>query len=96
MAASDLSHRYLWGPAVDMLLADEQIDWGDSEADGPVHWALGDNLGTPRDWIDNDANVIDHAIYDAYGNRQNADASGTNFGWTARWRGGKGVRNRSS
>ena len=23
--ASDLSHRYLWGPAVDQLMADEQL-----------------------------------------------------------------------
>jgi YD repeat-containing protein len=31
--ASDLRHRYLWGPAVDMLLADEQTDRGPGRRD---------------------------------------------------------------
>jgi hypothetical protein len=32
----DLSHRYLWGPAVDQLLADEQVDLSGEEAETPV------------------------------------------------------------
>jgi hypothetical protein len=38
LAAADLSHRYLWGPAVDQLLADEQVTTP-SQA-GPVVWPL--------------------------------------------------------
>lgn len=44
LEASDLSHRYLWGPAVDQLLADEQVDWSNEEADGEVPWALTDKV----------------------------------------------------
>lgn len=47
--ADDLSNRYLWGPVVDQLLADEQIDWTNNEANGEVLWALTDHLGTVRD-----------------------------------------------
>jgi RHS repeat-associated protein len=64
----DLSHRYLWGPTVDMLLADEQIDWSDTYADGEVLWALTDHLGSVRDVIDNDANLRIHREIDSYGN----------------------------
>ena len=35
MAASDLSHRYLWGPAVDQLMADEQVSNGLTQ---PASW----------------------------------------------------------
>jgi len=82
----NLGHRYLWGPTVDFLLADEQIDWTDTYADGPVYWALGDHLGTPRDWVDNAGEVVDHAVYDYYGTRLNGAGIGAAFDWTARWR----------
>jgi hypothetical protein len=45
--ASDLSHRYVWGPAVDQLLADEQVTSPTSP--GSVLWPLADHLGTIRD-----------------------------------------------
>lgn len=45
LGADDLSHRYLWGPAVDQLLADEAAE---------TQWALTDHLGTVRDWIESD------------------------------------------
>ena len=67
--ASNLSHRYLWGPAVDQLLADEQVDWvSDSDADGPVYWAMTDNLGSVRDVIDSDGKKRIHRKLDSFGN----------------------------
>ena len=46
-SASDVSHRYLWGPHVDQLFADEQVTTTGS-AENAI-WTLGDNLGTTRD-----------------------------------------------
>ncbi len=43
----DLTNRYLHGPAVDQILADEQLD--SLTTPGDVHWPLSDNLGTVRD-----------------------------------------------
>lgn len=68
VAAGDLSHRYLWGPAGDLLLADEQVDWGDSDADGPVFWALPDHLGSVRDVVDSAGELRIHREFDGYGN----------------------------
>ena len=51
LAATDLSQRYLWGPAVDQLLAQETPGAAVSGLmqAGPVAWALTDNQGTVRD-----------------------------------------------
>ncbi|MCR4415477.1 MAG: hypothetical protein NUV77_23960, partial [Thermoguttaceae bacterium] len=45
-AQGNVMHRYLWGPAVDQILADEQL-----QADGTsdMLWPLTDHLGTVRD-----------------------------------------------
>jgi len=43
---TNLSHRYLWGQAVDQLFADEQVS--DPEVDGEVLWALTDRQGSVR------------------------------------------------
>jgi RHS repeat-associated protein len=56
-----LTNRYLQGPMVDQILADED-DTGD------VLWALTDNLGSVRDLVENDGTVANHITYDAYGN----------------------------
>src|ERR1035441_7262773 len=44
LTAANLSHRYLWGPAVDQLLADEQLPAASGGTDNPstpgnVVWA---------------------------------------------------------
>ncbi len=68
-SASDVSHRYLWGPAVDQLFADEQPTSTGSA--GNVLWALGDNLGTIRDIADlsgSTTSVTNHRRFGAYGN----------------------------
>ena len=94
---SDLSHRYLWGAAVDQLLADEQIN-GASTA-GEVLWALTDHLGSVRDLVDNAGTPRKHMSYDAFGNVEieqhydtagnsisgsHAEAVDTIFGYTGR------------
>lgn len=60
-----ITHRYLHGPAIDQIFADEQL--GED-----VRWALSDNQGTVRDWVVEDTttgttSIVDHLDYNAYG-----------------------------
>ena len=45
-AASDLRWRYLWGPAVDQILAEKDVD---RAPDDLLQWTLNDHLNTVRD-----------------------------------------------
>jgi|GEM_PF-1778018 RHS repeat-associated protein len=65
----DLEWRYLWGPAVDQILAEENVDNGSDET---VQWTLTDHLNTIRDIAKYDSGsdmttVVNHLIYDAFG-----------------------------
>ena len=66
----EISNRYLWGPAVDQILADEQI--GAGVGDDRVFWPLTDHQGTVRDVAelrdDGTTKVVQRRTYDAYGN----------------------------
>ncbi len=67
-----LTHRYLWGAAVDQILADEQVT--SLTTPGNILWTLADHLGTVRDLAQYDAStgdttVASHRLYDAFGNR---------------------------
>ena len=53
--------RYLYAPAVDMLLARETPSGGTA-------WYLTDRLGSVGDIVDNSGAVIDHIAYGAFGN----------------------------
>ena len=84
-----LAHRYLWGPAVDQILADEQVT--DPTAPGNVVWPLTDHLNTVRDLAICDADtdtttIVNHLIYDAYGRitSQSDPDHTTLFAFTAR------------
>jgi RHS repeat-associated protein len=71
LTAANLSHRYLWGPAVDQLMADEQVTTPGQA--GQVVWALTDNLGTVRDLAvfnsaTNTTTIVNHRTFDAFGN----------------------------
>lgn len=57
----NLTHRYLHGPQVDQILAEE-------DAQGEVLWALSDNQGTVRDLVDATGTVVNHISYDSFGN----------------------------
>jgi len=125
LTAQDQSYRYLWGPAVDQILADEQLfplatdegtsasfplPPGEGQGEGPAHgggydlrapgrvlWPLADHLGTVRDLAQYDAasgttTVVEHRVYDSFGNLVAAIDPATNqaaavdflFGFTAR------------
>jgi len=69
MQVGHLRQRYLWGPAVDQILAEEAVDGG---ADETVQWTLTDHLNTVRDIAKYDpgsdmTTVVNHLIYDAFG-----------------------------
>src|SRR5262249_25528965 len=71
-----LQERYLYGPAVDALLA--RIDSG-----GATAWYLTDKLGTVRDITSTSGTVIYHASYDSYGTiTGQTGAGGDRFGYT--------------
>jgi RHS repeat-associated protein len=90
--AGGLYHRYLHGPGVDQILADEQYLSGPPEqqpsSPGTVLWAIADNLGTVRDVVDSTGAVLNHLTFTAFG----AIVSETNpsvefaFGFTGRER----------
>ena len=88
-SASDLSHRYLWGPD-DQLLADEIVDSLTTE--GEILWALADQVGTIRDigtWNDTSSEyeIANHRVYDSFGNLTDETNSSVDlaFGFTGRW-----------
>ena len=61
--ANNLTHRYLHGPAVDQILADEQINGGTST----LYWPLADQQGTIRDVVNNSGTVVNHLQYSSFG-----------------------------
>ena len=73
------THRYLHGPKIDQVLAEET-------ADGRTRWALTDHQGSVRDVIDNQGTVLNHITYDSFGqvtNQSNPTAY-FRFGYTGR------------
>src|SRR5204863_5833542 len=56
-----LAQRYLDGPAVDQVFAQDN-------GAGGVAWLLADHLGTVRDLVDNGGAVVNHFRYDSFGN----------------------------
>ncbi|XZE36949.1 RHS repeat-associated core domain-containing protein [Pirellulaceae bacterium SH501] len=80
--SGDITHRMLHGPAVDQILAIEE------DATGEVLWGLTDHLGSIRDIVDNDGNVENHIVYDAFGNVVSETAAAVDFlfGFTGRER----------
>jgi RHS repeat-associated protein len=73
------THRYLYGPGVDQILADEN-------ASGEVLWALADNQGTIRDLLDTAGNIQNHITYDSFGQitSQTNPTVDTRYGYTGR------------
>ena len=69
MQIGHLRQRYLWGPAVDQILAEEAVNGG---ADETVQWTLTNHLNTVRDIAKYDSQtdttiVVNHLVYDAFG-----------------------------
>jgi RHS repeat-associated protein len=61
------TNRYLFGPGVDMVVADER--WTDSNSDtfGDVYWPLLDQQRTVRDVLTEEGKLYQHLSYDAFG-----------------------------
>jgi RHS repeat-associated protein len=59
------SMRYLHGPAVDQVLAQE--DFLETDASLRVLWMLPDHLGSIRDLVDTAGSVRNHVVYDPFG-----------------------------
>jgi RHS repeat-associated protein len=72
LTANNLSHRYLSGPAVDQVLADERVTLqSGSLVTDKVLWTLADAQGTVRDVAllsGTTTAVKDHIIYSSFGN----------------------------
>jgi RHS repeat-associated protein len=60
------SMRYLFGPVVDQVLAQENFLAQDPSL--RVLWLLTDRLGSIRDLVDNSGTVRNHIVYDPFGN----------------------------
>ena len=78
-ASPAISMRYLHGPSVDQVLAQES-------ANGDVHWMLTDHLGTVRNLVNNSGQVVNHIKYDSYGNviSESNPAVNTRYKYTGR------------
>jgi RHS repeat-associated protein len=74
-----LQDRYLYGPAVDEILA--RMDSSNN-----VAWYLPDRLGTIRDVVNTTGTVLDHVIYDSFGNvtSETNATNGDRFKFTGR------------
>jgi YD repeat-containing protein len=74
-----LARRYLHGPAIDQVLAQE-------DAAGNVAWLLPDHLGTTRDLVDEAGHVLNHVQYDSFGNvvSESDPANSTRYLFTGR------------
>ena len=78
-----LEHRYLFGPATDQILAQENVI--DTSSAGYVFWMLVDNQGTVHDVVYNNGQLVQLNEYDAYGlSVWGAGLDVTRYGYTGR------------
>jgi RHS repeat-associated protein len=68
--SSAVAHRYLYGPYVDQLLADETVT--STSTPGGIIWSLADHLGTLADLATHDSSthqtdIENHRTFDSYG-----------------------------
>ena len=71
-----LTDRYLSGPAIDQILADDQLTGGEH-----TWWVAADNQGTVKDLFEYDpgtdtTTVVSHAAYSPFGQLDTADSTG--------------------
>ncbi len=78
-----MSKRYLYGEAVDQILAQEDLSKTLGDASRTL-WPLVDNLGTVRDLAKQDGTIAAHYKYDSYGNVTTGDTSKTRYLFTSR------------
>ena len=86
--SANLTDHYLWGPAVDQLIADEQVSG--VSAPGTILWPLIDNQGTVRAVANSAGQLLDDITYTAFGQilghtASNPAAVDTIFGYTGKY-----------
>ncbi len=78
----NLTDRYLWGPGVNQLLADEHFSLSGSNqlpsAAGTTLWALGDNQNTVRDLVADNGTLGAHIAYSPFGQQVQVSTSYVN------------------
>jgi RHS repeat-associated protein len=60
-SSGSLAMRYLSAPAVDQVL-------GQTSAGGVTSWYITDKLGSVQDVVSPNGNILDHVVYDSFGN----------------------------
>jgi RHS repeat-associated protein len=75
-SAGTITERYLYGSGVDNVLS--------REANGQVTWSLGDKQGSIVDLVNEQGEVVNHFVYDSFGNRTEATSADFRFGYTGR------------
>jgi len=80
--ANDLDHRYLFGPAVDQILADQDVN--NLSSAGNTLWGLADHLGTVRDVADTNegsgvTSVANHRTYNSFGTQTSETNAAVDF-----------------
>ena len=91
LGAAQLTDRYLWGPAVDMLLTHEQVssDTYTTFMDEPtasVEWALLDGQNSVRDILTRDPDTSGlHLDSDSFGNDTYGGSNQEMIAWTGRF-----------
>jgi RHS repeat-associated protein len=70
-ASGAVTHRCLYGPGVDRILADD--------AGGVVSWALADRLGSVRNLVSSAGAVTDHLEYNSFGRLVSESQAATDF-----------------
>jgi RHS repeat-associated protein len=86
--SNTLIRRYLHGPMIDQVLADENV------VPKQISWPLSDHQGTVRDLVNNSGVIQNHVRYDSFGKivSQTAPALTPRFAYTGReWDGEIGL-----
>jgi RHS repeat-associated protein len=75
-AAGTLLERYLYGDGTDNVLSVVKA--------GTTVWSLADRQGSIVDLVDESGNILNHFVYDSFGNRTQATGVDFRFGYTGR------------
>jgi RHS repeat-associated protein len=75
-AAGTLVERYLYGAGVDNVLSREKS--------GTVVWSLGDRQGSVVDLVSENGTILNHFVYDGFGNRTGMTSADFRYGYTGR------------
>src|SRR5262249_1198669 len=78
-SAAPLTHRYVYGPGVDQVLADERVAAGSA-----VVWPLADPQGSVRDLLTTAGTIASSVRYNSYGQIVGTPPSDLYFAYTGR------------